>query len=178
MITKLALQEPPLFVDPNVRQPPKDFTERLTQLIAADQRSEAVSYFMTKGMGAPWFVIPLMHVMPGAWPKLKAVAHTLPYDAQLLDVCSREKPVAGADWSAITMPTVVMAGRESRAFLRQDAQRLSEVLPRARLITQQGLGHTKQLSPKVIASVLGEFFEESTPELDLDRGAGREHRRD
>jgi pimeloyl-ACP methyl ester carboxylesterase len=158
-ITKLALQEPPLFVNATDRQPPKDFTEHVTDLIASDRRDDAVKYFMTAGMGAPGFVIPLMHLMPGAWPKLKAVAHTLPYDAQLLESHPAGKPLSGKDWRSVTMPTLVMAGSESPAFLRHDAQALAEALRHARLLTQKGLGHTKQLSPKLIASVLGEFFE-------------------
>ena len=158
-INKLALQEPPLFVNANDRQPPRDFTEHVTSLITSDRRDDAVKYFMTEGMGAPGFVIPLMHLMPGAWPKLKAVAHTLPYDAQLLEVHTAGKPLSGKDWRSVTMPALVMAGSESPAFLRHDAQALAEALPHARLLTQKGLGHTRQLSPKLIASVLEEFFE-------------------
>lgn len=158
-ITKLALQEPPLFVTATDRQPPRDFTGHLTHLIASDRRGEAVTYFMTEGMGAPGFVIPLMHLMPGAWAKLTAVAHTLPYDAQLLEIHPAGKPLSGNDWRSVTMPTLVMAGSESPAFLRHDAQALAEALPHARLLIQKGLGHTRQLSPKLIASVLGEFFE-------------------
>ena len=157
--TKLALQEPPLFVTATDRHPPGDFTEHLTHLIASDRRDEAVKYFMTKGMGAPGFVIPLMHLMPGAWAQLKAVAHTLPYDAQLLESHPAGKPLSGNDWKSATMPTLVMAGSESPAFLRHDAQALAEALPHARLLTQKGLGHTRQLSPKLIASVLEKFFE-------------------
>jgi pimeloyl-ACP methyl ester carboxylesterase len=158
-IQKLALQEPPLFVNANDRHPPKDFIEHVTTLIASDQRDEAVTYFMTKGMGAPSFVIPLMHLMPGVWSKLKAVANTLPYDAQLLGGDTAGKPLSGQDWRSVTMPTLVMAGSESPAFLHHDAQALAEALPHARLLTQKGLGHTKQLSPKTIALVLGAFFD-------------------
>jgi pimeloyl-ACP methyl ester carboxylesterase len=101
-----------------------------------------------------------MHLMPGAWPKLKAVAHTLPYDAQLLEGYTAGKPLSDKDWRSVTMPTLVMAGSESPAFLRHGAQALAEALPHARLLTQKGLGHTRQLSPKLIASVLVEFFED------------------
>lgn len=158
-INKLALQEPPLFVNATDRQPPKGFAEHLTDLITSDRRDEAVKYFMTAGMGAPGFVIPLMHLMPGAWAQLKAVAHTLPYDARLLECHTAGKPLSSQDWKSATMPTLVMAGSESPAFLRRDAQALAEALPHARLLTQKGLGHTKQLSPKLIAPVLVEFFE-------------------
>src|SRR5258708_33761527 len=40
-ITKLALQEPPLFVNATHRQPPQNFTKHVTALIASDQRGEA-----------------------------------------------------------------------------------------------------------------------------------------
>ena len=158
-ITKLALQEPPLFVTEGDRQPPEDFIEHITDLITSDRRDEAVKYFMTKGMGAPGFVIPLMHLMPGVWSQLTAVAHTLPYDARLLEGYTGGKPLSGKDWSSVTMPTLVMAGSESPAFLRHGAQALAEALPHARLLMQKGLGHTKQLSPKLIAPVLETFFE-------------------
>lgn len=158
-ITKLALQEPPLFVNATDRHPPKEFTAHLTDLIASDRRGEAVTYFMTTGMGAPGFVIPMMHLMPGAWARLTAVAHTLPYDARLLESHPAGKPLFAEDWRSATMPTLVMAGSESPAFLRRDAQALAEALPHARLLIQKGLGHTRQLSPKVIAPALGAFFE-------------------
>ncbi len=118
----------PLFVTANDRQPPKDFTAHVTDLITSNRRDEAVTYFMTEGMGAPGLVIPLMHLMPGAWAQLKAVAHTLPYDAQLLESHTAGKPLSGKDWRSVIMPTLVMAD-------------------------------TKKLSPKLIASVLVEFFE-------------------
>lgn len=114
---------------------------------------------MTKGMGAPEFVIPMMHLMLGVWPKLKAVAHTLPYDAKLLEGYTAGKLLSDKDWGLVTMPTLVMAGSESPTFLRHGAQALAEALPNARLLTQKGLSHTKKLSTKLIASVLVEFFE-------------------
>jgi pimeloyl-ACP methyl ester carboxylesterase len=158
-IKQLALHEPPLFVNANDRQPPKDLIDHVTDLITSDRRDDAVKYFMTKGMGAPGCVIPLMHLMPGEWPKLKAVAHTLPYDAQLLEGYTAGKPLSGKDWGLVTIPTLVMAGSESPAFLRHAAQALAEALPNARLLIKKGLGHTKTLSTKMIASVLVEFFE-------------------
>ena len=99
-----------------------------------------------------------MHLMPGSWAQLKAVAHTLPYDVQLLEVCPAGKPLSGKDWRAVTIPTLVMAGSESPAFLRHDTQALADALPHARLLTQKGLGHTRKLSPKLKAPVLVEFF--------------------
>jgi len=42
-----------------------------------------VSFFLTEVMGAPWFLPVILRVTP-FWPKLKAVAHTLPYETAVL----------------------------------------------------------------------------------------------
>ncbi|OBZ12774.1 alpha/beta fold hydrolase [Bacillus sp. FJAT-26390] len=157
-ITKLALHEPPFVVDAADRKPPKDFVNHVTKLIAADQRAEAINYFMTKGMGAPSFVIGLMRIMPGVWARLMAVAHTLPYDAALLDGYMDGKPLPANLWSTVNMPTLVLEGTESPAALRHAAQALAEVLPKAKLLSKKGLGHTKKLNSKLISSELVSFF--------------------
>jgi hypothetical protein len=156
-----------MFVDANDRRPPEDFLDHITRLIASDRRDEAIKYFMTSGMGAPGFVIPLMHLIPGAWPKLKAVAHTLPYDAHLLEGYSAGQPLSAEEFGSVNMPTLVMAGTESPAFLRHGAEELTRVLPNARLLMNKGLGHTKSLSTRVIASVLVEFLMGTGPEVAL-----------
>ncbi|MDN5274620.1 MAG: hydrolase [Candidatus Saccharibacteria bacterium] len=157
-ITKLALHEPPFVVDPSDRRPPVDFTAHVTKLIAEDKRGDAVTYFMRDVMGAPGFVIPLMHLMPGMWSKLTAVAQTLPYDAQLVDGFQSGKPLPSELWRSVTMPTIVMSGPESPPLLVHAAEVLAKVLPNAKLVSKKGLGHTKQLSAKVIAPVLIDFF--------------------
>jgi len=113
---------------------------------------------MTKGMGVPSFVVSLMRVMPGVWPKLMAVAHTLPYDAALLDGYMDGKALPGELWRSVTMPTVVIEGTESPVALRHGAKALAGVLPNARLLSKQGLGHTKKLDAKKISSELVSFF--------------------
>jgi pimeloyl-ACP methyl ester carboxylesterase len=157
-MTKLALHEPPVVVDAADRKPPKDFVRQVTKLIAADQRAEAIKYFMTKGMGAPSFVIRLMRIMPGVWARLMAVAHTLPYDATLLDGYMDGKPLPANLWSTVKMPTLVLEGTESPASLRHGAQALAGVLPHAQLLSKKGLGHTKKLNSKLISSELVSFF--------------------
>ncbi|MBB6671228.1 alpha/beta fold hydrolase [Cohnella nanjingensis] len=157
-IAKLALHEPPFVVDPADRQPPAGFAKQVAKLIADDRRADTIKYFMTQGMGAPAFVVGMMRLMPGVWSNLMAVAHTLPYDAALLDGYTAGKPLPGQQWRAVTMPTLVLEGTESPASLRHAAQALASVLPHARLLSQKGLGHTKKLPAKLIASALADFF--------------------
>lgn len=160
-ITKLVLQEPPFVVEPGDRKPPTDSVEHLTKLVAADQRGEAVEYAMTQVMGAPKFVITLMHIMPGVWPKLTAVANTLPYDVALVHDYQTGKRLPTDKWNSVTMPTLVMAGTESPAFLMHSATEVVKVLPNASLLVKKGLGHTKKLSVKLIATELITFFTDS-----------------
>jgi hypothetical protein len=61
-------------------------------------------------MGAPAFVPGLLHLIPGAWKKLTAVAHTLPYDAELVEPYQTGRPLPAGQWAAVTMPTLVMCG--------------------------------------------------------------------
>lgn len=157
-IIKLVLHEPPFVVNAEDRKPPEDFLKRITELIAANNRAEAVKYFMTKGMGAPSFVVSMMRLMPGVWSKLLAVAHTLPYDASLLDGYMEGRALPSEQWGKVTVPILVMEGTESPASLRHSAKELAKVLPNAQLLSKKGLGHTKKLNTKMISAELSAFF--------------------
>jgi pimeloyl-ACP methyl ester carboxylesterase len=171
-VRRLAVQEPPLVVDPGDRRLPADMYQRLTELIDSGKRGEAVRYFMVDGIGAPAFVPGLLRLMPGVWKKLTAVAHTLPYDARLIDGYQAGQPLPAGQWSAVTVPALVMCGTEKDTpdFLRHAAAAVAEALPDARLVERKGLGHTKALNVKVIAATLTEFLTEIAPK---QNGANR-----
>ena len=159
-VRRLAVQEPPLVVDPADRRPPADMYQRLSELTGSGKRGEAVRYFMVDGMGAPAFVPGLLRLMPGVWKKLTAVAHTLPYDARLMAGYQAGRPLPADQWAAVTVPTLVMCGaeKETPAFMRHAAAAVAATLPTARLVERKGLGHTKSLNVKVIAATLTEFL--------------------
>jgi pimeloyl-ACP methyl ester carboxylesterase len=157
---RLAVQEPALVVDPADRRPSADLRQKVTGLIAAGQRGEAVRYFMVDGMGAPAFVPGMLRLMPGVWKRLTAVAHTLPYDARLVEAYQGGRPLPEGQWAAVTVPTLVMCGAENESppSLRHAAAAVADVLPNARLVQRRGLGHAKKLTPKVIAGTLTGFL--------------------
>lgn len=159
-IRRLAVQEPPLVVNPADRRPPADLRQRVTELIRAGQRGGAVRYFMVDGMGAPAFVPGLLRLMPGVWQRLTGVAHTLPYDAELTEGLQGGRQLPAGQWAAVAVPTLVMCGveKESPASLRHAAAAVAAVLPNARLVQRRGLGHAKKLTPKAIAAALTEFL--------------------
>jgi pimeloyl-ACP methyl ester carboxylesterase len=161
-ITKLVLHDAPFVVDDVGHRPPKDYVNHLTELIAADRRSDAARYVLTKGFGAPAIAVTAMRFMPGVWSKLTAVANTLPYDAIILDGYLAGDPLPAGPWASVTAPTLVLDGEKSPVFMRHAAQALAETLPNAERRTLAGQNHTNP-SWKAIAPVLTEFFAQPIP---------------
>ena len=155
-IARLAVYQPPFLVDGDGFLPPADFASRLDELVAADRRGEAVSYFMCEGMGVPRALVSLMRLARPLWSRLKAVAHTLPYDLAVMGDTVSGEPLAPEPWTSVATPTAVMVGGKSPARLRAAADALAELLPDAERLVLDGQSHN--LSMKVLAPVLEELF--------------------
>lgn len=153
-VTRLALFEAPFIVDDSRDPVPPDYIARLQSLIAADKRGAAVRMFM-KTVGVPAPIVALMRFMP-PWPRLKRVAHTLPYDFTVLSGTMTGKPLPAERWSGVTVPTLVMDGGKSPAWIRTSMRQLAEILPSAEYRTLPGQTH--MLKPDAVAPVLAEFF--------------------
>ena len=153
-IKKLALYEAPFIVD-DTRRATEDGWDRISRAVAADRRSDAVKLFL-KLVGVPSFVRALMPLMIPLWLKLKAVAHTLPYDGAIVRDNQTGKSLPASRWASVTIPTLVMDGGKSPAWMRHANRSLASVLPNAQYRTLQGQTHT--LKPKAHAPSLVEFF--------------------
>jgi pimeloyl-ACP methyl ester carboxylesterase len=160
-ITKLALYEPPFFVDDS-RAPVGDMVSPLLALVAADRRGDAVELFMTY-VGAPSEMLAQMQQSP-AWPHLEALAPTLVYDAIIMQDTEQGDPQSLMKWSAVTIPTLVMDGtvffgrEKGHEFMRHGADELSAVLPAAERRTLEGQDHgpsNETLVPALKAFFLG-----------------------
>jgi pimeloyl-ACP methyl ester carboxylesterase len=153
-MTRLALYEAPFIVD-NSRPPIlDDFLTRLNAALTSGRRGDAVKMFM-KVVGVPGIFIMLMRVMP-AWPKLTAVAHTLPYDFAIVGPFQRGTPLPAARWSGATVPALVMDGGKSPAWMRNAMRALAGIVPNATYRTIAGQTH--MVKPKALAPPLMEFF--------------------
>ena len=152
-IKKLALYEAPLIVD-DCRSMTEDDWVRIGAAVAADRRSDAVKLFL-KSVGVPGFFIALMRLLP-MWSKLKAVAHTLPYDGAIVKDNQRGKPLPASQWASVTVPALVMDGGKSPVWMRNANRSLASVLPNAQYRTLEGQTH--MLKPKAHAPMLVEFF--------------------
>ena len=153
-ITRLALYEAPFIVDDTRPPIPADFLARLNEAIASGRRTDAVKAFM-KLVGVPAVFVALMRFLP-AWPKLTAVAHTLPYDITLVQDYERGTPLPAGQWAVATMPALVMDGGKSPAWMRNAMRALAGVLPNATYRTLPGQTH--MLSAKAVTPPLVEFF--------------------
>ena len=155
-IEKLALYEAPFVVDDSRPPVPDDYLERLEGLVDSDRRGDAIRLFMKEGVGLPAPFVFMMRLMP-AWSKLKAVAHTLPYDAAFVDDYEKGRPLPTERWNSATMPTLVAVGGKSPDWMRHAMRELAEVLPNASHSTLEGQTHI--VKAEALAPVLVEFFE-------------------
>ncbi|MGA3245338.1 MAG: alpha/beta hydrolase [Bacteroidota bacterium] len=153
-IKKLALYEPPFVAGKNGQHKKTDHESRLKQLIASDRRGDAAKYFMTKMMGAPAIVVFVMQLMP-MWSKLKAVAHTLPYDAAVMG----DFTVPEARIASIKKPTLIAGGDKSPAALRNAVQQVADALPDGTLRWLKDQTHN--VKTEILAPLLTELFQES-----------------
>ncbi len=150
-IKKLALYEPPYMVDKDGHRPPADSEAQLKALIAGDKRGDAVKFFLKDMVGVPPAIVFIMGILP-VFKKLKAVAHTLPYDAALLGDFSL--PVKKA--ASLKMPVLVSGGEKSPPRLRHAVEQLAPVILHSELKILKGQTHN--VSENAIAPVLTAFF--------------------
>jgi pimeloyl-ACP methyl ester carboxylesterase len=154
-ITKLAIYEPPFVVDDSRDPVPEDIIDQLKDMIASGRRGDAAETFMTKGSLMPADMVAGMRTQP-FWPSVEAVAHTLVYDATIMDGTMQGTPLPADRWATITIPTLVISGGAGQAWSRNAAEALIEQLPNAERQTLEGQFH--DLTPQMLTPVLEKFF--------------------
>lgn len=165
-ITKLAMYEPP-FVAEGAGTTEPDHVAHLQQLIASGRRGAAVKYFMKDMVRAPGPVVMMMQLMLPVWSKLKAVAHTLPYDAAILGKWTVPREIA----ARVRTPALVMHGGKTDARLVRAATTLAGVVPGARHRVLPGQNHNA--AAKALAPALLEFFAGEASAVPVGAGVSR-----
>lgn len=153
-ITKLALYEAPFAVDETGKPVTPAFLAHLKELVAQERRTKAVKLFM-KQVGVPGFMTAIMPLMP-MWSKLKAVAHTLPYDISSIVNYATGKPLPPTLGASIKVPILVMDGGKSPTSMRHAMQALAQTLPNAAYRTLPGQTH--MVKAEALAPALERFF--------------------
>ena len=108
-------------------------------------------------VGAPAFVPIMMRLMPWIWRKLKAVAHTLPYDAAVMTAFR----VPRAQFASIDRPVLVLNGSKTDARLKAAARALAGSIPGAQ--HAELAGQTHNVNPAVLVAGVMDFLAKAAP---------------
>ena len=150
-LTHVVAYEPPYVDDEGVRGG-GSHEEALAERVRRGDRASAVTYFMKDMVGAPAPAVFMMRMMPWVWPKLKAVAHTLPYDAAVMTNFS----IPRKRFASIATPVLVMNGTKTDTRLKDAARAIGGVVPGARY--QELAGQTHNVQAAVLAPPVIEFL--------------------
>lgn len=148
-ISHLVMWEPPYRTDAEGQRAAREYTERLTALLAEGRRGDAVELFM--GMvGLPPEMIAGMRHSP-YWATGEALAPTLAYDAAVMG----DGGIPDQTFARIATPTVVLAGGASPEWFRDSAKAAVAAIPGATCDVLAGQTH--DVAPEVLATAVRDF---------------------
>ncbi|AGM07579.1 alpha/beta fold hydrolase [Amycolatopsis keratiniphila] len=153
-MTKLAVYEPPYVVDDSRERPEADLFDRVRALIADGDRDGAVELFLVEGTATPEEVVKGMRDDP-FWAWFTGLAHTLPYD---LALCGPGNVLPAERLAKIPVPTLVIDGGESDAWMRAGTRAVVDTVPGARYATVEGQDHGVLHQPDTLRDLLTGFF--------------------
>jgi pimeloyl-ACP methyl ester carboxylesterase len=150
---KLASYEAP-YVGINLKKGVEpDYLAELNSRLARGDRGGAVGYFMVDMVGGPAFLPIMMRLMPKVFTQLKNVAHTLPYDTQVM---GGTFTVPSETLAKIAVPTLVMGGSKAKPNMAAAVQGVADAIPGS--VHRILAGQTHQVKDEAIAPELVEFF--------------------
>ena len=150
-VNRLALFEPPFTDVPGGKPMPNGHQAILDRLVAEDRRADVIKYFLTKMIGMPALMMPLMRLNPG-WKAMLHNAPSLPHDAAIMEGYGFPTEVA----RSIRVPTIVMSGDKTFKQLREPIRLLRETIPGVQFASLPGQSHDAAATS--VAPVLIEFF--------------------
>ena len=151
---KLAVYEAPYVGVTLHKGAPRDYQRDLKALLDAGDRGGAVNYFMVKMVGGPFFMPLMMALMKSVFTKLKAVAHTLPYDTAIMNGF-----VAPTSTLAkVAVPALVMGGSKAKPNMKAAVAAVADAVPGS--VRAELAGQTHQVSPSALVPELSAFFTE------------------
>jgi pimeloyl-ACP methyl ester carboxylesterase len=149
-LTHVVAYEPP-YVDDDGSRGGATHERTLSERVERGDRGGAVTYFMKDMVGVPTPAVTMMRLMPWVWPKMKAVAHTLPYDAAIMTSFR----IPRRRFASIDTPVLVMHGSKTDARLKAAAHAIAQVVPGAS--HRELEGQTHNVSADVLAPPVREF---------------------
>jgi pimeloyl-ACP methyl ester carboxylesterase len=154
-ISRLAVYEPPFVVDDSRGQPEAELARHVIELVRSGEHHRAVRLFITDALGLPADALASMEPLP-AWQRMVALAGTLPYD---FAICGPGNRLPVEEMSRARVPTLVLDGDSSPAWMRETTRRLVSVIPGARRVTLEGQSHRAAI--EALAPILIGFFSQA-----------------
>lgn len=142
--------EPPYMVGAHRKPSHVEYEARVKALIAQGRRDDALKLFM-RIVGVPGIMLAVMRVLP-MWKKLRATAHTLPYDAAAMN--GFEPPAKRL--ASIRVPTLAVFGEKTPEALKESTRTVAKIVPGTELRSIPKQSHN--LKPAAIAPLLVEFI--------------------
>jgi pimeloyl-ACP methyl ester carboxylesterase len=146
-VNKLVLYEPPYITQKEFRRPPADYRATLRAMIDRGQRSGAATFYLTAVIGMPLIVALGIRLSP-LWKKMKAIAHTLPYDAEIM----KDFTLPTELLALIKAPTLVAGGEKSPAMLNAAVTATAEKLQYGTSLFLSKQNHN--VSPEALAPAI------------------------
>jgi pimeloyl-ACP methyl ester carboxylesterase len=146
-ISQLVLFEPPVILDANRATSFFALAQQLDAEARAERRSEAVALYFTSVMQMPEPAVAQMRNAP-IWSELERLAHTLSYDLRITaSVAAKLEQLA-----SVRSSTLVMAGSQCPAWLREAIETLTCAIPHARYRTLERQTHA--VDPEALATAI------------------------
>jgi pimeloyl-ACP methyl ester carboxylesterase len=152
-VDKVSIYEAPCIVDGGHAPTAGDWA-LVAEAVSHGARGKAVRTFL-KSVGMPGIAVALMSILP-PWRKLKAVAHTLPYDGEIVQPYQLGQPLDRSEWESLTLPVQVVVGASSPGWMQTGNRALCAALASGEWLVLKGQAHDVKAS--VLAPVLVEFF--------------------
>jgi pimeloyl-ACP methyl ester carboxylesterase len=134
-VRKLVLYEPGMNVTGEQIYPP-GFIERLDALLQAGDRDAVISTMFRDLVGMPQEEVEYLRSLP-AWQERVKAAYTVPRELRA-DETYRFDPERFGD---LGVPTLLLSGGDSPAFLKAADKAVDEALPNCRIVVMPGQGH-------------------------------------
>jgi pimeloyl-ACP methyl ester carboxylesterase len=148
-VDRLVMWEPPFNTDPGGVRRARQYADRLSELLAADRRGDALAHFMTY-VGLPEEAIAGVQQSP-YWQLGLSLAPTLAYDAAIMG----DGTIPTDRYREIGVPALVLSGSKSPALLRGAAEQAAAAIPGARHEVLPGQDHN--VAGESIAPVIAAF---------------------
>jgi len=152
-VNGLIMWEPPYIVG-DFRPPLRtDLEAVLTDLVAQGRRGDAAELFMVEAAQVPADMVAQMRSQPFWGPQVEAVAHTLAYECAVL---GPGNPLPTDLLASITVPTLVLTGGNSPAWMTEAGKAAAAAIPAAehRVLADQ----IHDVSAEALAPAVAGFF--------------------